>query len=186
MLRIYFLIFCIIITLTTIYSIEGFESAPARTQDPRCYINGKTIGTPYTFGSGYKGFTYTYEECTQLGGLFKPTPSLPNGQGICYSHDTKLGDSDSYNVLCGDITRPPHVQGDQRCYVNGIDMEYVKIGYLSTNKNKEMVRMYNKRECDMLKGKHYPTDKKNGTCIVKEGDINDGIVTNNFSLFCNQ
>jgi hypothetical protein len=189
MLRIYILIFCIIIILTTIYNTEGFESSPVlpRTQDPRCYINGNPIGTPFMFSSGINGFIYTRDECNQLGGVYKYIVSFPPGQGLCYSHNPKLGDSDTYNILCGDKSMPKLVKGDQRCYVAGIDTGYLKLGYLDSEPglNNEPTRMYSKRECDLLKGKYYPKKENSGMCIVMNGDINDKIITNNFSLFCN-
>jgi hypothetical protein len=190
MLRIYILIFCIILILTTVYKREGFESPPAtlpKTPDPRCYVNGTLIGTPHMFSSGYEGLIYTNDECNKLGGIYKYITSLPIGQGLCYSHETKLGDSYTYNILCGDKSVPKPVEGEQRCYVAGVGTGFLKLGYLDITPglNNEPTRIYNKRECSLLKGKYHPKTENTGICMTQNGKITDGIITNNFSLFCN-
>jgi hypothetical protein len=139
------------------------------------------------FSSGYTGFIYTSDECKQLGGIYKYISSLPIGQGLCYSHEPNLGDSDTYNIICGDKSIPKPVKGEQRCYVAGIDTGYLKIGYLDQTPGlyKQPTRMYSKRECELLKGKYYPKKENSGICLTQDGDINDEIITNSFSLFCN-
>jgi len=142
---------------------SGFaDMPPEKRNDKRCYVDNNILGTPFTFGSGFKGLIYTNDECDRLKGIYKYDPSYPNGKGRCYMHDKNFVDDDSYNIVCADTSIPPLVKEDERCFVNRI-----KYGYDKTDKNNNTLRLYNKKECDMLGGIY---DKSTNICGIKGGN----------------
>jgi len=128
--------------------------------DKRCYVGDSVLGTPFTFGSGFNGLIYSKDECDKLKGIYKADPSYPIGKGRCYIHDNNFVDDDSYNIACANTATPPPVQEDLRCFINRI-----KLGYDKPDKT-NTVRLYNKKECDMLDGIY---NKKTNICGIKGG-----------------
>lgn len=153
---------------------SGFTDMP-NLKDKRCYVDDKLLGTPFTFGSGFNGLVYSYDECNKLKGTYKYDSSYPNGKGRCYIHEKNMVDDDSYNIVCVNKPGPVIFKDDPRCYVNNI-----KLGYDKSDKN-NIIRLYNKKECDMLNGIY---DKSTNICAIKGGNPNRQTINDAFSYLC--
>lgn len=115
--------------------------------DPRCYVDGALVGTPYTqYGNKY--MSYTEKECKQLGGVY---------DGI-YCSLTTGGDprrGDSYDSICGKLSGNSKLRPHPKCLVNGVKLgtkEYQTVTYTSS-------------ECSQLGGIYDPKgDQGRGSC----------------------
>mgnify|MGYP000051886380 CR=1 FL=1 len=165
----------IVIAVVIYKSPSGFTDMP-NLYDKRCYVDNNLLGTPYTFGSGFNGLVYSYDECNKLNGFYKYDPSYPNGKGRCYIHEKNIVDDDSYNIACVKKPVPIPIKVDTRCYVNNF-----KLGYDKLTQGNNTLRLYNKKECDMLDGIY---DKSTNFCAIKGGNPNTQSINDSFSYLC--
>lgn len=114
--------------------------------DPRCYVNGVLVGTPYIQG-GSKNMGYTEKECKQIGGVY---------DGIYCSHSANFNPrSGTYNDICGKLSSNSSPQIHPKCLVNGVKLGKQEYGTV----------IYTPSECSQLGGIFNPKGEQGrGSC----------------------
>jgi hypothetical protein len=122
-------------------------TTPASGGDPRCYVNGVLVGTPYTQW-GNKYMAYTEKECKQLGGVY-------DGIYCSFSADSDPTRGGSYNDICGKLSSNSTPRQHPKCLVNGVKLGTRAYGSM----------LYTPSECSQLGGIYDPKGNQGrGSC----------------------